>query len=495
MDLESQHWVVTAALVTSSLIALVANLLLLLVFCRRRGLRTVSNRFTINLLVTNLLSSILLIPLLIVDNTTLQQPAPDLLFKEIIEETVDQSRLIINEKLQLDVVHASNNTLCYVAQSTVGFVCTASILSVLLIGVDQYFAVIHSLRYHSYIDKLRSTVLILSAWFVSVFFAILSGLSQNASNLWQFCSRRETDEDYIKILNSIYAVVYFLAVVLAPFIAICVIYVCIYSAAHNSSERMRQSTKGNEQTTQPRKVPSESRLDVTEPSPSLQRVRSAPNISNLVDSRNNVKRSCSERVGFITNLKYRLSNSSVFRYREETRAAKISILVIFMVLACYVPYGLAVVLNSYIINMTTPQSYNYAALVLLMLSNIVSPFLFAYRNRRIRRELLKFLKLVRPKKNPIIRIESQRRGTLEDCKLETPTIQPFLASASPEVTITCKVENDKSAKSILKRVCSTKKWPNYKKCNFITVPPPSCYQTDSARGSFSSASTQISTDD
>ncbi|KAK5638122.1 hypothetical protein RI129_012417 [Pyrocoelia pectoralis] len=496
MDLESQHWVVTAALVTSSLIALVANLLLLLVFCRRRGLRTVSNRFTINLLVTNLLSSVLLIPLLIVDDTTtLQQPsAPDLLFKEIIEETVDESRLIINDKLQLDIVHTSNNTLCYVAQSTVGFVCTASILSVLLIGIDQYFAVIHSLRYHSYIDKLRSTILILSAWFVSVFFAILSGLSQNASNLWQFCSRTETDEDYIKILNSIYAVVYFLTVVLAPFVAICVIYVCIYSAAHNSSERMRQSTKGNEQT-HPRRVPSESRLDVTEPSPSLQRVQSAPNISNLVDSQNNVKRSCSERVGFISHLKHRLSNASVFRYREETRAAKISILVIFMVLACYVPYGLAVVLNSYIINMTTPQSYNYAAVVLLMLSNIVSPFLFAYRNRRIRRELLKFLKLVRPKKNPIVPIESQRRRTLEDCKLQTPTIQPFLASTIPEVIITYKVENDKSDKSILKRVCSsTKKWPNYKKCNFITV-PPSCYQTDSARGSFSSASTQISTDD
>lgn len=489
MDLQNQHWVVTAALVTSSVIALVANSLLLLVFCRRRGLRTVSNRFTINLLITNLLSSVLLIPLLIVDETSLQEPA--VLVKEIIEEAVDESRLVINEKLEMDIVGAPNNTLCYVAQSTVGFVCTASILSVLLIGIDQYFAVIHSLRYHSYIDKLRSTVLIMSAWFVAIFFAILSGLSQNASNLWQFCSRRSTDEDYIKLLNSVYAVVYFLAVVLAPFLAICAIYVCIYSAAHNSSERMRQS-KGP-----PVKAPSESRLDLAQDSPSLQRVRSAPIISNMVDNPNNVKRSVSERVGFISHLKHRLSNASVFRYREETRAAKISILVIFMVLVCYIPYGLAVVLNSYIINITTPQSYNYAAVVLLMLSNVVSPFIFAYRNRRIRRELLKLLGLVRAKKAASIPIDTPRRRTSEDdCQLvEAPTIQqPFLANAIPEVIITCKVENDKSEKSILKRVCSGKKWPNYKKCNFITV-PPSCYQTESARGSFSSASTQVSTDD
>ncbi|KAK4878014.1 hypothetical protein RN001_010520 [Aquatica leii] len=331
-------------------------------------------------------------------------------------------------------------------------------------------------------------MLIAISWFIAVTFAVLSGLTQNASNLWQFCTRCDnTTEHYIKTLNSIYAVVYFGGVTLVPFIAICVIYVCIYSAAHNSSERMR-STKSNHVDTY---------MQIETPcllQRSLPKVQSAPNIImlNKEERSTSVKRSFSERTGFITNLKCRISNASVFRYREETRAAKISILVIFMVLACYVPYGLAVVLNSDLVNITTPQSYNYAALVLLMLSNIISPFLFAYRNRRIRRELLRFLKIARPGDsgvNSIIPVVEVRRRRSE----EVPTIKPFVAV--PQVIITCKLENEKVERpSILKRVCSTKNWTSYKKCSFITV-PQSCYQTDSARGSFSSASTQISTDD
>lgn len=230
-------------------------------------------------------------------------------------------------------------------------------------------------------------------------------------------------------------------------------------------------------------------------------------------SHTKVQRTCSERIGFITNLKYRISNASVFRYREETRAAKISILVIFMVLVCYMPYGLAVVLNSYAVDMKTPQSYNLVSLVLLIFSNIISPLLFAYRNRRIRREFLRFLGVI-PQRNTtnsfvrrsIVKPSAVLPSTIdrhkrieEECDKNdaSSSSTPFLSNGCtvPQVIITCKVENDKSEKpSILKRVCSTKNWPNYKKCSFINV-PESCWQTDSARGSFSSASTQISLED
>lgn len=164
-----------------------------------------------------------------------------------------------------------SNVLCYVAQSTVGLVCTASILSVLLIGIDQYFAVIHSLRYHSYIDKFRSMALILSSWLIAIFFAIISGLTQNESNLWQFCKRSESAAHrppHYKTLNSIYAVMYFIIVIFIPFIAICIIYICIYAAAHNNSERMRKSTTANQsmvnsyiQLPTTKRIPSESRLN------------------------------------------------------------------------------------------------------------------------------------------------------------------------------------------------------------------------------------------
>ncbi|KAJ8978685.1 hypothetical protein NQ317_015654 [Molorchus minor] len=55
------HWLITIGLVISSVLAVTVNFFLLVIFCRRRGLRTIPNRF-VNNLITNLLSSILLIP-------------------------------------------------------------------------------------------------------------------------------------------------------------------------------------------------------------------------------------------------------------------------------------------------------------------------------------------------------------------------------------------------------------------------------------------------
>lgn len=52
----SDHWVVGAGLVVTSALALIANALLLLVFFRRRGLRTVSNRSVFFLYVYNFLT-------------------------------------------------------------------------------------------------------------------------------------------------------------------------------------------------------------------------------------------------------------------------------------------------------------------------------------------------------------------------------------------------------------------------------------------------------
>ncbi|XP_013141889.1 PREDICTED: uncharacterized protein LOC106105938 [Papilio polytes] len=46
------------------IVSTAANSLALLVFCRRPGLRTISNRFVINLLATNLLTTCLLAPAL-----------------------------------------------------------------------------------------------------------------------------------------------------------------------------------------------------------------------------------------------------------------------------------------------------------------------------------------------------------------------------------------------------------------------------------------------
>ncbi|KAJ8954634.1 hypothetical protein NQ314_007032 [Rhamnusium bicolor] len=492
--------------------------------------------FVINLLITNLLSSILLIPLLLVDQKSPGTPvAPqtnetlhefrDVMIKEEIHTDFTTSNFQIIETSERILAQSAslrhNNTkqvlLCYFAQSTTSFVCTASIFSILLIGINQYFGVIHSLRYHFYINKCRSTIFIGISWFVALFCAILSSLTYSDSSLWHFCESRSQPSETVKILNTVYAFSYFFLVILAPFVAICVIYICIYTAAHQNSERMRRSASAPLNSYMEYiQVPAPNESSQEKNRSALPKVHSAPNFSHIDNDgsfkvksaddenqkpRNKVSRTCSERMAnnFINNLRHKISNASVFKYREETRAAKISILVIFMVLICYIPYGITLILSSECIKVNTSQIFNYLSLILLVFSNILSPFLFGYRNKRVKREICKMVGLVPKPKLPCVDrqrkqsiVKNRSSGDIENYENEIIT-EPFIQKncVVPEVIVTCKPENER--KSILKRVCNSSSWTSYKKCNFITV-PDSCISGD-ARGSFSSASTQISTEE
>lgn len=296
-------------------------------------------------------------------------------------------------------------------------------------------------------------------------------------------------------------------VILAPFVAICIIYVCIYTAAHQNSERMRKSTSASSPLDSNQAESADRPRDRGERT--LPKVHSAPNFSSLENGRVHlaieevkiprVKRTISDRNNFITNLKHKISNASLFRYREETRAAKISVLVIFMVLICYVPYGLTLVLTSGCIRINPGQIFNYLSLVLLVISNVMSPFLFGYRNKRVKREIGNMLGLVPSSQNFSFIDNSykpqnnlSRNRSFEGIhETMNENVEPLLEDGGitiPEVVVTNKPENER--KSILKRVGST--WTSYKKCNFITV-PDSCLSD--ARGSFSSASTQVSNDE
>ncbi|VEN40983.1 unnamed protein product [Callosobruchus maculatus] len=540
------HWLITIGLVTSSVIAVTANIFLLVIFCRRRSLRTVPNRFVINLLITNLLSSVLLIPLLLVDQEASSLASDlsgvnrtvDAVDSLIIREDVHTSSNTTSESIEIietefqgdptrktieiietsDVLttrlsaeHTTTDLLCVFAHGTTNFVCTASIFSILLIGINQYFGVIHSLRYHFYINRCRSSILIGISWFVALLCAVLSCVTYSDSTVWHFCRTHAVEpSETLKVLNTVYALGYFLLVILAPFVAICVIYVCIYAAAHQNSERMRRSASAPLNPHQVDYI----QVPVHKPATlraTLPKVHSAPNFSSIekedVPFRvehmeiqtvvpSAVNRTPSGR-SFITTIKHKISNASVFRYREETRAAKISILVIFLVLVCYVPYGITLILSSKCVGIDTSQIFNYVSLMLLVFSNVISPFLFGYRNKRVKREICKIFGM--GSKQTLGVLEKPRRSLVPQNKSFENVHESFeneeaFAQKSrviPEVIVTCKPENER--KSILKRVCSSSNWTSYKKCNFITV-PDSCISGE-ARGSFSSASTQISTEE
>lgn len=87
----------------------------------------------------------------------------------------------------------------------------------------------------------------------------------------------------------------------------------------------------------------------------------------------------------MSSLRHRLSNaSSLFKYREESRAARISILVVVMFVVSYLPYGLLVLLQSRLSAANFGGS-TQLAIFMILLANLSSPFIFAYRNKRVRR--------------------------------------------------------------------------------------------------------------
>ncbi|EDW84117.1 uncharacterized protein Dwil_GK13966 [Drosophila willistoni] len=90
-------------------------------------------------------------------------------------------------------------------------------------------------------------------------------------------------------------------------------------------------------------------------------------------------------LSYMSSLRHRLSNaSSLFKYREESRAARISILVVVMFVVSYLPFGLLVLLQSRLMAANFSGS-TQLAIFMILLANLSSPFIFAYRNKRVRR--------------------------------------------------------------------------------------------------------------
>lgn len=90
---------------------------------------------------------------------------------------------------------------------------------------------------------------------------------------------------------------------------------------------------------------------------------------------------------FLVRYRYRISNASMFRYREETRAAKISALVIVTAAACWTPYAVLKLSEWPLLSDGVPSSAPLIALLSLSAHAVVTPILFAHRNRRVHREL------------------------------------------------------------------------------------------------------------
>lgn len=131
---------------------------------------------------------------------------------------------------------------CMLSEAATALVTTSSVLSVLLIAVDQYFAVVDPLRYRTRIDKLKCALLILFVWSFCSLFGLLAAFNPNPRSAWKICSGSAFPEDDTYLTYGLlYALAYTLFAYLVPFIGVCWVYVRIYTAARKNSERTRRT--------------------------------------------------------------------------------------------------------------------------------------------------------------------------------------------------------------------------------------------------------------
>ncbi|XP_039752738.1 5-hydroxytryptamine receptor 1A-alpha [Pararge aegeria] len=376
------------------LVSTAANSLALLVFCRRPGLRTISNRFVINLLATNLVTTSLLAPAL---------------FGE----------------------HSAREVAGWVeAGDAAASACSlAALLAVTLIALDQHHAVTDPLRCHTRLLQRRPASLCAATWLA----ALLAAAVRATIAIFRYYYPQETAVYGVELA---YYVAYLIAGVLAPVTTVCVMYARIYRAARSSGLRARAHGASALQLHEPHitlpdlieeegltlkiDIPDNAAEGESKFGPFLlppERPVRCPSVASLRNARREGKSIEDIRRGLpavssapslaapllavqpqttlpanggsrITSIRCRISNASLFRYREESRAARVGLLTGALVLL-HVPHAVAALASAAVPGLAA--SVRTPALALLLLASAASPFLFALRSRRVQREARRLL--------------------------------------------------------------------------------------------------------
>ncbi|CAG9805930.1 unnamed protein product [Chironomus riparius] len=113
---------------------------------------------------------------------------------------------------------------------------------------------------------------------------------------------------------------------------------------------------------------------------------------------------------YMTSLRHRLSNaSSLFKYREEGRAARISILVVIMFLLTYLPYGILLLVHGQE-SIIKESNITLLSIIFVLLANLCSPIIFAYRNKRVRRGVRRLLGIDKKTNERLEKLNSLKRS-------------------------------------------------------------------------------------
>ncbi|XP_064618680.1 G-protein coupled receptor 161-like isoform X1 [Lineus longissimus] len=324
----AQRGVLCTFMIVIFLASLIGNALVFVVFYRKQSLLTISNRFILNLALTNFLMAVFVMPFCMVSTVT-----GDWVF---------------------------GNAWCQIMGLLTTLLCAACILTLLVISLDRYCAIVTPLHYNMRMTTARSNYALAVVWVVSVVFSIPPIFGWN-----RFAYQHEKLSCTVYWKGSVhkdraYTIFFTSTCFFIPFVLMIWVYVTIIRAAQVTSARARRNSilpESSEQ--QPMREPLSGRR-------------------NSFPARRGSSISTS-RLGLLFQ-------------KDEWKAAKTGLIIMTAFTLCWLPYFVIISLESTLdIPSSIPPSIEAAAVWMALAGCAINPFVYFFRNSLIREEIPKVL--------------------------------------------------------------------------------------------------------
>ncbi len=315
--------------------SLVANVAVFVVFCRKPVLLNTSNIFVLNLAICNGLMTVLIMPVICVST--------------------------VNGDWLLDAIW------CEVVGVTSSVLIVACMMTLLAISLDRFYAIMKALHYDLHMTKNKVICLVILIWIVSVGVCLPPVFGwgrityQPATGLCTvaWSSRRVQDR--------IYALAIVVTCFIIPYSIMSYVYVSVFRATQRTTAQARRNSV----------TPDVGDVNAVQHTVVPRRRSSAQSLLQAA-------RRCSTTT---------TRNLLAALHRDDWKAAKTSVLVMFSLTICWLPYFCVIAFEAILtLPCGVPEWVHTSSMWTAMLSCALNPVVYVFRSTPIRSELRGVLK-------------------------------------------------------------------------------------------------------
>ena len=149
--------------------------------------------------------------------------------------------------------------------------------------------------------------------------------------------------------------------------------------------------------------------------------------------------------------------SNLLLYSEESRAAKVTVFVLMALAFCWVPYFSMILVNLFVDN-GPPKWANFLGIICGLSNSAISPILYAFRSKRVQRDVKKALGLFSTAKKSKSYSHVLKRKTKEKDSLQEhlhSKIKRVKSLSCPQLLVSSVGENESSTTCTLSSTSKT----------------------------------------